>query len=86
VATTNQVAKEATEETETVVTSQEAEAAEVAVISQVAPEKCTRQYVLTANRKQKYRSNHPVTGLYTAGNVSRITDHQESTDSFHRIH
>jgi hypothetical protein len=50
------------------------EAAVAALDQTTVQGKCTRQYALTANRKLKFLSSHPVTDLYIAGNVSRTTD------------
>ena len=55
---------------------QEAEAVDS---GQAVPERCIKQPVLTADRKLKCHSCHPVTDLYTAGNATRSTDHQEDT-------
>ncbi len=58
---------------------QEAEAADSDL---AARERCIKQPVLTADRKLKCHSCHPVTDLYTAGNATRSTDHQEDTKYF----
>jgi hypothetical protein len=50
------------------------EAAEAVVSDQQVQERCTKQLALTANRKPKYLSYQPATGLYTAGNATRSTD------------
>jgi hypothetical protein len=41
------------------------------------PRECIKQPALTVDRKPKCHSCHPVTDLYTAGNATRSTDHQE---------
>jgi hypothetical protein len=41
------------------------------------PEKCTKQRVLTANRKQRYLLYHQATDLYIAGNVTRNISHRD---------
>ncbi len=43
-----------------------------------AREKCLKQPVQTANRKQKYHSSHPATGLFIAENATRIIDQRDS--------
>jgi hypothetical protein len=41
-------------------------------------ERCTKQLALTANRKLKYPSSHPVTDLYTAGIATRTIDQKDT--------
>lgn len=57
--------------------------AEAVDSDQAVQERCIKQPVLTADRKRKCHSCHPVTGLYTAGNATRSTDHQEDTKYFY---
>ncbi len=45
--------------------------------TEAGPEKCIKPSVLTAKRRPKYLSNHPVTDLYTAGNVSKSTNQND---------
>ncbi len=56
---------------------QEAEAVDS---GQAVQGKCIKQPALTADRKLKCHSCHPVTDLYTAGNATRSTDHQRDTN------
>lgn len=53
--------------------------AEAVASDQAVQGKCTKQPALTADRKPKCHSCHPVTDLYTAGNATRSTDHQRDT-------
>ena len=51
-------------------------AAATPVTSQVVQERCTKQSVPTASRRLRFLSSLPVTDLYIAGNVCKITDLQ----------
>jgi hypothetical protein len=50
----------------------------IAEISEL-PEKCTRQSVRIAVLRQKFHSNQPKEGRFTAGNVFLNTGHPEKT-------
>jgi len=55
-----------------------AEAVAAAGVSDPADrEKCIKQLVLTANRKQRYLSYHPATDLFIAGNVMQSTNQRD---------
>jgi hypothetical protein len=53
------------------------EAVEAVVSGQQVQERCTKQLAPTANRKPRYLSYQPATGLYTAENATRSTDQQD---------
>jgi len=59
---------------EAVSAAAEAVAAEVSAADQ---EKCTKQLVLIANRKQKYPLYHLATDLYIAENATPSTNQQD---------
>jgi len=49
------------------------------------PEKCSKQPVLTANRKLKYLSSHLATDLYIARNATRTIDQRDNKYRLRRI-
>jgi hypothetical protein len=59
-----------------------AEAAEAVVSDQQVQERCTKQPAPTVNRKPKYLSYQPATGLYTAENATRSTDQPDIRVTF----
>jgi len=59
---------------EAVSAAAEAVAAEVSAADQ---EKCIKQLVLIANRKQRYLSYHQATDLFIAGNVTQSTNQRD---------
>jgi len=59
---------------EAVSAAAEAVAAEVSAADQ---EKCTKQHVLIANRKQRYLSYHQATDPFIAGNVTQSTNQRD---------
>jgi len=59
---------------EAVSAAAEAVAAEVSAADQ---EKCIKQLVLIANRKQRYLSYHQATDPFIAGNVTQSTNQRD---------
>ena len=59
--------------------TEEAVSAEAAaeIIGPADQEKCTKQLVLIANRKQRYLLYHQATDPFIAGNVTRSTNQRD---------